>query len=229
MTTITTRAGKGSALTHNEMDTNFTNLNTAKLETFTLAGNVSGSLASNVLTINLSAAQTNITSVGTLTGLTLSGTLNGTTVQAATIGNTGATLTGTVSTAAQPNITSVGNLTALTVSGNVSAVNIDLVAFDETVANLTYAATITPNVANATIQTVTLTGNVTLNAFENVRTGQSLTLIIKQDGTGSRILSSTMKWAGNTKTLSTAASSVDIASIFYDGTNYWASLNKGFA
>lgn len=185
MTTITTRAGKGSALTHNEMDTNFTNLNTNKLETFTLAGNVTGSLASNVLTINLNAAQTSITSVG--------------------------------------------NLTALTVSGNLSAQNIDLVAFDETVSTLTYASTITPNVANASIQTVTLTGNVTLNAFENPRTGQSLTLIIKQDGTGSRTLSSTMKWSGNTKTLSTAANSVDIASVFYDGTNYWASLNKGFA
>lgn len=33
MTTITTRAGKGSALTNTEMDTNLTNLNTAKLET----------------------------------------------------------------------------------------------------------------------------------------------------------------------------------------------------
>ena len=33
MTTIVTRAGKGSPLTHTEVDTNFTNLNTAKLET----------------------------------------------------------------------------------------------------------------------------------------------------------------------------------------------------
>jgi hypothetical protein len=32
MTTIVTRAGKGSALTHNEVDTNFTNLNSAKYE-----------------------------------------------------------------------------------------------------------------------------------------------------------------------------------------------------
>jgi hypothetical protein len=63
------------------------------------------------------AAQTNITSVGTLTGLTLSGTLTGTTINAATIGNSGATLTGTLSTAAQTNITSVGTLTGLTVSG----------------------------------------------------------------------------------------------------------------
>ena len=33
MTTIVTRAGKGSPLTHTEVDTNFTNLNTNKLET----------------------------------------------------------------------------------------------------------------------------------------------------------------------------------------------------
>lgn len=32
MTTIVTRAGKGSPLTNNEVDTNFTNLNTAKME-----------------------------------------------------------------------------------------------------------------------------------------------------------------------------------------------------
>lgn len=32
MTTIVTRAGKGSPLTHNEVDANFTNLNTDKFE-----------------------------------------------------------------------------------------------------------------------------------------------------------------------------------------------------
>ena len=33
MATIVTRAGKGSALTHNEVDANFNNLNSAKVET----------------------------------------------------------------------------------------------------------------------------------------------------------------------------------------------------
>ncbi len=32
MATIVTRSGKGSALTHNEVDANFNNLNTGKLE-----------------------------------------------------------------------------------------------------------------------------------------------------------------------------------------------------
>ena len=49
-----------------------------------------------------------------------------------------------------------------------------------------------------------------------------------QDGTGNRLLSSTMKFAGNTRTLSTAASSVDIISVFFDGTSYFASLTKGY-
>lgn len=38
MSTITTRSGKGSPLTNNEVDTNFTNLNTDKLESADLAG-----------------------------------------------------------------------------------------------------------------------------------------------------------------------------------------------
>jgi hypothetical protein len=59
--------------------------------------------------------------------------------------------------------------------------------------------------------------------------GQSITLILTQDGTGSRLLTSTMKFAGGSKTLSTAANAVDIITVYYDGTTYWASLSKGFA
>jgi hypothetical protein len=99
----------------------------------------------------------------------------------------------------------------------------------ETISTVTYASTITPDVANGTVQKVTLTGNVTFSAFANPVTGQSLTLFVTQDATGSRTLTSTMKFAGASKTLSTAANSVDIMTVFYDGTNYYASLAKGFA
>jgi Chaperone of endosialidase len=50
-------------------------------------------------------------------GASNNGQISATTVTAGTIGNSGATLTGTVSTAVQPNITGVGTLTALNVSG----------------------------------------------------------------------------------------------------------------
>lgn len=53
-------------------------------------------------------------------GAGIAGSLQvGGTISAPTIGNTGATLTGTLSTAAQTNITSVGTLTGLTVSGAI--------------------------------------------------------------------------------------------------------------
>jgi hypothetical protein len=38
-----------------------------------------------------------------------------------------------------------------------------------------------------------------------------------------------MKFSGGTKTLSTAASSIDVIGVFYDGTTYYASLTKGYA
>jgi len=94
---------------------------------------------------------------------------------------------------------------------------------------VTYGATITPNVANGNIQTVTLTGNVTFSAFTSPIAGQSLTLFVVQDATGSRTLTSTMKFAGGSKTLSTAANSIDIITAYYDGTNYYATLAKAFA
>ena len=91
----------------------------------------------------------------------------------------------------------------------------------------TTSGTITPNVANGNVQTITLNGNLTFSAFTSPVAGQSLTLIINTNGTG-RTLTSTMKFAGASKTLSTT-NTTDIISVFYDGTNYWASLAKGFA
>ena len=90
-------------------------------------------------------------------------------------------------------------------------------------------ATITPNAANGSVQKYTLTGNITWNAFASPVAGQSITMFLVQDATGSRTLTSTgIKWAGGVKTLSTAANSVDIATVYYDGTNYYGSLGKGF-
>jgi hypothetical protein len=66
------------------------------------------------------AAQSNITSVGTLSGLTVTSTITGNiTGSAGTAGTAG-----TVTTAAQPNITSVGTLSSLNVNGTITGVNI---------------------------------------------------------------------------------------------------------
>jgi hypothetical protein len=104
-----------------------------------------------------------------------------------------------------------------------------ITGYKETVFSLgTTSGTVAPDVANGNVQSITLDGNLTLNAFTSPVAGQSITLIVAQDGTGSRTLTSTMKFSGGEKTLTTAANAVDIISVFYDGTNYWASLSKDF-
>ena len=99
----------------------------------------------------------------------------------------------------------------------------------DTVYAATFASTITPDCANGAIQTVTLTGSITLNAFNNPVSGQTVTLILTQGGSGSYTLTSTMKFAGGIKTLSTAVGSIDMLTISYVGTTYYASLVTGFA
>jgi len=58
MTTIVTRAGKGSALTHNEVDANFTNLNNAKYESGDSATLGASSISANTSTDALRITQT---------------------------------------------------------------------------------------------------------------------------------------------------------------------------
>jgi hypothetical protein len=56
-----------------------------------------------------------------------------------------------------------------------------------------------------------------------------MTIIITQDGTGSHALTSSWKFADGEKTLSTAGGAIDVISVFYDGTTYYASLTKAYA
>lgn len=90
-------------------------------------------------------------------------------------------------------------------------------------------STLTPNATNGQVQTITATGNFTLSAFSSPVSGQHIKFIITQDATGSRTLTSTMKFEGASKTLSTAANSVDILDVWYIGSTYYASLTKGYA
>ena len=53
-------------------------------------------------------------------------------------------------------------------------------------------------------------------------------MVIQQDSTGGRTMSSTMKFAGGSKTLSTGSNAVDMICLFYDGTTYYATLSKGY-
>jgi hypothetical protein len=92
----------------------------------------------------------------------------------------------------------------------------------------TSGGTIAPDPANGSVQKITLNSALTINAFTNPTAGESLTLIIN-GGTAYTAITSTMKFAGGIKTLTGTAGCIDILSVYYDGTTYYASLNKGFA
>jgi hypothetical protein len=175
--------------------------------------NVTGTVATATTAGTVTtAAQGNITSLGTLTSLSVTGNVVG----------------GNISTAGL--ITATGNITGGNLTGVSGSVATGIINYKDYVATITYASTITPNIALGSIQQVTLTGNVTMNAFGGTpQAGQSMVIKFIQDATGNRLLTSSMKWAGGAKTLSTAANAVDIASVFYDGSTYYASLTLAYA
>jgi hypothetical protein len=138
-------------------------------------------------------------------------------------------------TVSSTKLTFVPNTGALTAAGTLTAGNVvttgrgSAANYAETVHAFGNATgTISPNISLGAIQRLTLTGNITLNAITNILAGQSMTLILTQDATGSRTLTSNWKYAAGSKTLSTTANTTDIISVFYDGTTYYAVLSKGF-
>ena len=81
-----------------------------------------------------------------------------------------------------------------------------------TISTLTDGATITPDFATANNFTVTLAGNRTIANPSNLTAGQSGSIFIVQDGTGSRTASWGSYWdfaAGTAPTLTTDANAVD--------------------
>ena len=90
-------------------------------------------------------------------------------------------------------------------------------------ANTSTAYTI--DLANGTVQILTLTGNCTYT-FPTAVAGKSFILLQKQDGTGSRTVTwpATVKWPGGTApTITSTASKLDKYIFTSDGTNWYGS------
>jgi len=102
---------------------------------------------------------------------------------------------------------------------------------EKVVAHGNTTGAVSVNADQGPIQTYTLTGDIQLwsNNVSNLDSGQSVTLVLTQDATGSRLLSSDWAFAGASKTLTTDASAIDTITVTYDGTNYLAALVKGYA
>ena len=180
------------------------------------------------------ASQPAITSVGTLTGLSVSGNVQGgnlnTTGSISATGNitgnyfvgNGSALTG-VTSSLPSTISVTGNITSgSTIRGNT---------YSELTNSITFSSSITPAFSNGSVQKFTASSNFSLNAPTGIPSGGSITLIITQDATGNRIMTpnAAYKFAYGVKTLSTAASAIDVMSVFYDGTNYLCNLVKSYS
>ena len=112
--------------------------------------NVGNLGATSIVGTLTTAAQTNITSVGTLGSLSVTGNI--------TSGNlSGTGIAGTLTTAAQTNITSVGTLGSLSVTGNITSGNLQGTSI---VGTLTTAAQ-TNITSVGTLGSLSVTGNIT--------------------------------------------------------------------
>ena len=131
--------------------------------TLGVSGNVTGGNLSGTSIVGTvtTAAQTNITSVGTLTSLAVTGNITSGNLQ-------GTSIVGTLTTAAQTNITSVGTLTSLAVTGNITSGNVQGTAHTGTTG--TFTGTITGGNLSVSTGLVTLGGivNANGNAIGNI-------------------------------------------------------------
>jgi len=153
----------------------FTFFNTGNLtipNAFVAGGNITSINANlgNLVTANYfagvltTAAQPNITSVGTLSSLSVTNNITAGNVYANS-GTVGASLvTGTLTTNAQPNITSVGTLSSLSVTNNIISGNV--YANSGTIGASLLTGTLTtasqPNITSVgTLSSVSVTNNIT--------------------------------------------------------------------
>jgi len=177
---------------------NVGNLGTAGLITATgniTGGNIIGTLLTGTLT---TAAQPNITSVGTLTSVSVSGNAN--------VGNIGAaagvftTVAGTLTTAAQPNVTSVGTLSSLAVTGNISAGNVSATTFTGALSGAATSATTAGTVTTAAQPNITSVGTLSsLAVTGNVAAGNLTTTgVLSVTGTGVSSIAGNLDMTSNT-------------------------------
>lgn len=105
--------------------------------------------------------------------------------------------------------------------------------FNEKINALTSSSTITVNCATARVHTVTLGTDTEFN-ITSLPTGGTVTLIITQDGTGSRTAtfgtdgSAAVKFPASSSVLSTGANDIDVVSIFNDGTNFLGNIARNY-
>jgi hypothetical protein len=221
-----------------------------------LTGNVTGNASGTAATVT-TAAQPNITSLGTLTTLTVDNVIiNGTTIghtsdtDLITLGSAIATVAGEVSmttldiggtnvsaTAAELNYSDLATLGTTAASKVITADANNLTTVSGALANvedvLTDGATVAWNVINSPVAKLTLGGNRTLSAPSGTTpiAGQFISLLSIQDGTGSRTITwnAAYEFAADTApTLTATANLGDLFTFRYNGAK-WLEVGRNLA
>jgi hypothetical protein len=277
MASLTLRQTKGAALTHEEVDNNFTNINTelgGKVQSvsgttgrITVSGTTTPTidLANGVATAgSATLASITVDAYGRVTAYSSGTAFTTADARAALSAGTGisynsstgvitSSITQYTDTDARAALSSGTGISynsstgAITLAsgvattgtfagrvtvdtyGRVTAGSNDITGRTEPIYNIgTTGGTIAPDAANGAVQRITLNSALTINALTNAVAGQSITLFI-YGGTAYTEINSTMKFLGGTKSLTATAGCIDILTIYYDGTTYFASIGKGFA
>ena len=187
-------------------------------------GTIAASEISGLATVATTGSYTDLTNEptapsGTIVGTTDTQTLTNKTLTTPIISSISNTGTLTLPTSTD---TLVGRATTDTLT-NKTLTNPTVTNYVETPFSSTPTSTITLDLANGTVQIITLGGNVTFT-FPTATSGKSFILLLKQDATGSRTVTwpASVKYAGGTApTITSTASRLDILSYFADGTNWY--------
>lgn len=107
------------------------------------------------------------------------------------------------------------------VPSGAALTNPTITNYTETRFTANSSTSITLNLANGTMQDITLTGSPTIT-MPTASAGKSFILLLRTGAGGYTVTWTTVKWSGGTApTLTSTASRMDIFSFFSDGTNWY--------
>jgi hypothetical protein len=131
-------------------------------------------------------------------------------------------------------VLSFGNAGDVTLTGTQTLTNKTIEAgtftngYTEEVATANTSTAYTIDLANGSVQILTLTGNCTFT-FPTVVSGKGFTLLLLQDATGGRTATwpASVKWPGSTAPTITATASKMDKYVFVANGSYWIGSNAG--